>query len=54
MDISLLFPLLILLLFIPIFSGDGIAKGNPILCCTPGLTRELEQITGIMSRHKSN
>lgn len=34
------------------FSGDAIRSGNPILCCTPGLTQELERITGIMSRHK--
>jgi myo-inositol-1(or 4)-monophosphatase len=36
------------------FSGEGIARGNPVLCCTPGLTGELEQITGIMSRNKNN
>ena len=29
------------------FTGEGIAKGNPILCCTPALTRELQAITGI-------
>lgn len=34
------------------FSGNGISAGNPILCCTPGLTGELERVTGIMSRHK--
>lgn len=35
------------------FAGDGIESGNPVLCCTPGLTGELERITGIMSRHKT-
>ena len=34
------------------FAGDGIRSGNPILCCTPALTGELERITGIMSRHR--
>ncbi|MCO5089702.1 inositol monophosphatase [Bosea sp. (in: a-proteobacteria)] len=29
------------------FAGEGIAKGNPILCCTPGLAVELKEITGI-------
>jgi myo-inositol-1(or 4)-monophosphatase len=29
------------------FAGDGIATGNPILCCTPGLAGELRGITGI-------
>lgn len=32
------------------FAGEGVSKGNPILCCTPGLTAELEQITGILSQ----
>lgn len=36
------------------FSGEGIAKGNPVLCCTPALTDKLEQITGIISRRKAN
>ena len=36
------------------FSGDGIAKGNPILCCTPGLRRELEQITQIGSQQAND
>jgi myo-inositol-1(or 4)-monophosphatase len=30
------------------FVGEGIAMGNPILCCTPALTRELQAITGIL------
>ncbi|KRE14631.1 hypothetical protein ASE66_14850 [Bosea sp. Root483D1] len=34
------------------FSGDAIAAGNPVLCCTPELQDELERITGIVSRHK--
>jgi len=29
------------------FSGDAIATGNPILCCTPALAAELKAITGI-------
>lgn len=29
------------------FAGEGITKGNPILCCTPALAGELGQITGI-------
>jgi myo-inositol-1(or 4)-monophosphatase len=29
------------------FTGDAIAKGNPILCCTPALVGELKAITGI-------
>lgn len=29
------------------FAGEGIAKGNPILCCTPALAPELKIITGI-------
>lgn len=29
------------------FAGEGIAKGNPILCCTPALAPELKEITGI-------
>jgi myo-inositol-1(or 4)-monophosphatase len=29
------------------FTGDAIAKGNPILCCTPALADALRQITGI-------
>ena len=29
------------------FAGDGIAKGNPILCCTPALASQLSDITGI-------
>jgi len=29
------------------FAGEGIAKGNPILCCTPGLAPALKEITGI-------
>jgi myo-inositol-1(or 4)-monophosphatase len=29
------------------FSGDGITRGNPILCCTPGLVDDLRTITGI-------
>lgn len=32
------------------FAGSGMTKGNPILCCTPGLAAELEAITGIVSR----
>jgi myo-inositol-1(or 4)-monophosphatase len=32
------------------FSGDAIAKGNPILCSTPALATELTAITGIHSR----
>ena len=30
------------------FAGEGIAKGNPILCCTPGLAAPLREITGII------
>jgi myo-inositol-1(or 4)-monophosphatase len=29
------------------FAGTGISKGNPILCCTPGLADDLGAITGI-------
>jgi myo-inositol-1(or 4)-monophosphatase len=29
------------------YSGTGISKGNPILCCTPGLAEDLRAITGI-------
>jgi len=29
------------------FAGDGISKGNPILCCTPALASQLSNITGI-------
>ena len=29
------------------FAGDGISKGNPILCCTPALASQLSDITGI-------
>lgn len=29
------------------FAGDGLAKGNPILCCTPALASQLSDITGI-------
>jgi len=29
------------------FAGDGISKGNPILCCTPALASQLGEITGI-------
>lgn len=29
------------------FAGTGISKGNPILCCTPGLEPDLRAITGI-------
>ena len=29
------------------FAGDAVAKGNPILCCTPGLAAAFEAITGI-------
>lgn len=29
------------------FAGEGIAKGNPILCCTPKLAPVLTEITGI-------
>lgn len=32
------------------FAGDGIGSGNPILCCTPGLTRQLEEVTEIISQ----
>ena len=32
------------------FAGDGISTGNPVLCCTPALARELEAITGIASQ----
>lgn len=30
------------------FAGEGIARGNPILCCTPGLAPVLREITGIV------
>ena len=30
------------------FAGEGIAKGNPILCCTPALAPALKEITGIV------
>lgn len=29
------------------FAGDGISKGNPILCSTPALASQLSEITGI-------
>ena len=29
------------------FAGEGLSKGNPILCCTPGLVAPLRDITGI-------
>ncbi|MGY3234960.1 MULTISPECIES: inositol monophosphatase family protein [unclassified Bradyrhizobium] len=29
------------------FAGDGISKGNAILCCTPSLASQLSDITGI-------
>ena len=29
------------------FAGEGINKGNPILCCTPALASQLGEITGI-------
>jgi myo-inositol-1(or 4)-monophosphatase len=29
------------------FAGDGISKGNPILCCTPALAPQLREIAGI-------
>ncbi|MCG2625682.1 inositol monophosphatase [Bradyrhizobium sp. WYCCWR 13023] len=29
------------------FAGDGISKGNPILCCVPALASQLSDITGI-------
>ncbi|WP_262332392.1 inositol monophosphatase family protein [Bosea sp. BH3] len=29
------------------FAGEGISKGNPILCCTPALASVLKEITGI-------
>ena len=29
------------------FAGDGISKGNPILCSTPALAPQLREITGI-------
>jgi myo-inositol-1(or 4)-monophosphatase len=29
------------------FNGDGLTKGNPILCCTPGLAKAMQEITGI-------
>ncbi|PTM39916.1 inositol monophosphatase family protein [Bosea sp. 124] len=32
------------------FAGEGIAKGNPVLCCTPGLAKDLATITGIVSQ----
>jgi myo-inositol-1(or 4)-monophosphatase len=28
-------------------AGDGLAKGNPLLCCTPALKDVLSQVTGI-------
>ena len=31
-----------------IWCGEGIAKGNPILCCTPALAPALREITGII------
>ena len=30
------------------FAGEGIATGNPILCCTPALAEQLREITGIV------
>ncbi len=30
------------------FAGQGIATGNPILCCTPALAEQLREITGIV------
>jgi myo-inositol-1(or 4)-monophosphatase len=30
------------------FAGDGISKGNPILCSTPALVPQLSEITGIV------
>ncbi len=32
------------------FTGDAIASGNPILCCTPALAPALHGITGILSQ----
>lgn len=32
------------------FAGEGIRRGNPILCCAPGLVEALESITGIVCR----
>jgi myo-inositol-1(or 4)-monophosphatase len=29
------------------FTGDAIAKGNPVLCCTPALAGEVRTISGI-------
>ncbi|AOO80714.1 inositol monophosphatase family protein [Bosea vaviloviae] len=29
------------------FTGDAIAKGNPVLCCTPALADEMRAISGI-------
>src|SRR5205085_6652191 len=29
------------------FAGDGISRGNPILCCTPALASQLCEITGL-------
>jgi myo-inositol-1(or 4)-monophosphatase len=29
------------------FAGDGISKGNPILCSTPALAPRLREIAGI-------
>lgn len=34
------------------FAGDGIATGNPVLCCTPALRGDLEAMTGISCRHR--
>ncbi|WP_291634830.1 inositol monophosphatase [Bosea sp. (in: a-proteobacteria)] len=36
------------------FAGDGIRSGNPILCCTPELSAELERITGIICRRRGD
>lgn len=33
------------------FTGDAIASGNPILCCTPALAGALQELTGIDSQH---
>lgn len=30
------------------FAGEGLAKGNPILCCTPAVAGPLREITGIV------
>jgi myo-inositol-1(or 4)-monophosphatase len=29
------------------FAGEGLSRGNPILCCTPGLAEDLRRITEI-------